>query len=141
MLCVESTELCDGPHAGTCRGCRLLKCHFGTSFITGLVFQRHPSVPLLPTTDPMLDCSGEGTKRTFHPVCRLRLIKLPSLVTYERAVSIQADLQIARISTKSQTRVHVVPLIHDLSQLPKYPSTVAGLPQVLDNEIGNLGRS
>jgi hypothetical protein len=25
-------------------------------------------VPLLPTTNPSLDCRGEGIKRTFHPI-------------------------------------------------------------------------
>jgi hypothetical protein len=42
-----------------------LNATFGTSFITGLVLQRHPSAPLLPTADSSIDCRGERIKRTF----------------------------------------------------------------------------
>ncbi len=66
MLSVKSPQFSNCPYA---------KCHFIDPSLTGLALPSQPSLPLSTTTNPILDCRGKGTKRTFHRPFYSRLLK------------------------------------------------------------------
>ena len=57
MLSVKSPQFSNCPYA---------KCHFIDPSLTSFVLQSQPSLPLFPTTNPSVVCSGNRTKRTFY---------------------------------------------------------------------------